>query len=86
MSGVPPLSPGAVPERVSAAGPQAVAEFRAALGFEAVLLDNLLSAALPEEEGGPRAASVAGTMADAIIAAGGAGIATGIVAPPGPGR
>ncbi len=77
---LPPLAPGAVPSSVQAEGPAAVETFRAALSFEKVLLDKLLTEALPEEEeeGTPRAAKLPETMADAIVAAGGAGIATGI--------
>jgi hypothetical protein len=70
--------PGAVPADVRAAGPQAVDGFRSALSFEKVLLDKLLSAALPEEEGEegtPKAANLAETLSDAIVSQGGAGIA-----------
>ncbi|HVY78177.1 MAG TPA: hypothetical protein VG898_06700 [Solirubrobacterales bacterium] len=83
---VPALAPGAVPPQIRAEGTQAVASFRAALGFEKVLIDKLLSEALPSEEGGPQAASLPETLADAIVSAGGAGIATGIFAAPGTGR
>jgi hypothetical protein len=87
---LPPLAPGAIPASVRGAGPQAVEQFRAALSFEEVLLGKLLSAALPEEEGGdPRAAQLPETLADAVVAAGGAGIATSLVGggggPAGPG-
>lgn len=80
---LPPLAPGAIPASVSSAGPQAVEEFHAALSFEKLLLGKLLSAALPEEEGGdPRAAQLPETLADAVVAAGGAGIATSLIADP----
>lgn len=53
----------------------------AGTGLEKILLQNLLAEALPEEgegeeEGaGPRAASMPETFADAIVAAGGVGLA-----------
>lgn len=79
---LPPLAPGTIPDSVRQAGPQAVEEFRAGLSFERVLLGKLLSEALPEEEGGdPRAAQLPETMADAIVAAGGAGLATAMLGP-----
>jgi hypothetical protein len=77
---LPPLAPGAIPSSVRSAGPQAVEEFRTALSFEQVLLGKLLSEALPEEEGGdPRAAQLPETLADAVVSAGGAGIATSLI-------
>jgi len=69
-------APDAIPAAVRAGGPDAVAGFRAALSFEKVLLDKLLSEALPEEEGAPHAASLAETVSSALVSAGGAGIAT----------
>jgi len=78
-----PLAPGTIPDSVRGAGPQAVEEFRAGLSFERVLLGKLLSAALPEEEegGDPRAAQLPETMADAIVAAGGTGLAAAMLGP-----
>lgn len=70
------LAPDAIPAAVRAGGPDAVAGFRAALSFEKVLLDKLLSEALPEEEGAPHAASLAETVSSALVSAGGTGIAT----------
>lgn len=74
---LPPLAPGAVPAAVREAGPAAVDSFRAALGFERVLLAELLREALPEPAGGGAAlmATAPETLADAIAAAGGTGIA-----------
>jgi hypothetical protein len=79
---LPPLGPGAIPDSVRAGGPQAVEGFRAALSFERTLIEKMLSAAMPEEEEGadPRVAELPETVADAIVAAGGAGIATSLVA------
>lgn len=79
VEALPPLGAGAIPTAVRAEGPDAVAGFRAALGFERILLNELLSEAMPKHEGGdPREASLPGTLADAIVAEGGAGIATGL--------
>jgi hypothetical protein len=79
MEALPPLAPGAIPATVRAEGPDAVAGFRAALGFERILLDELLSEAMPTHEGGdPREAGMPGTLADAIVSEGGAGMATGL--------
>lgn len=73
---LPPLAPGAIPAEVKTAGPQAVERFRSGLSFERLLLSQLLTEALPEEEGGePRVASLPQTLADAIVSRGGAGIA-----------
>lgn len=73
---LPPLAPGAVPADVRAQGPQAVDGFKAALSFERVLLGKLLAEALPEPETAlPSAATMPDTLADAIVAGGGAGIA-----------
>jgi hypothetical protein len=85
---LPPVAPGAIPDKVRAEGPKAVEGFEAALGFERLLLSQMLAEALPEEGGGegalgggePRAASMAETFADAISAAGGVGIAASLYA------
>jgi hypothetical protein len=77
------LAPEAIPAAVRAGGPDAVAGFRAALSFEKVMLDKLLAEALPEEdEGAPRAASLAETISSALVAGGGAGIATDLYGSP----
>jgi hypothetical protein len=82
LSGLPPVAPGAVPADVRAAGPQAVRGYESALGFERLLLSQLLTEALPEEgEGGegegaePKPVSMPETLAGAISASGGTGIA-----------
>jgi hypothetical protein len=70
---LPPLEPGAIPAGVN--DPQ---RFRAALGFERVLLGELLSNALPEQGEGPQAATFSDNLADALVARGGIGIAAEI--------
>ncbi len=80
MSGseaLPPLAPGAIPPSVRARGPDAIDDFRAALGFERILLTELLSGALPEPEelADPRMSMLPETLADAIVAQGGIGVA-----------
>jgi hypothetical protein len=76
VSGVPPLDPGVLPPAVRDAGPAAVDTFRSALGFERMLLGELLQSALPEpgDSAGPQAASLPDTLADAIAAQGGIGL------------
>lgn len=91
MSGaeaLPPLAPGAVPAAVRERGPEAVEGFRAGLGFERIFLTELLAGALPEPEEGadPRAGMLPETLADAIIAQGGIGVAAQIAAGPEAGR
>ena len=77
VEGLPALAPGAVPAEVRRAGPDAVEGFRAALGFERTLLSQMLTDALPEpEEGGdPRQANLPATIAHALVAQGGVGMA-----------
>jgi hypothetical protein len=72
---LPPLAPGAIPAAVREAGEQSVDRYRTALGFEQVLLGELLSTALPEQGDGPQAASLPDTLAGALVAGGGTGIA-----------
>jgi hypothetical protein len=86
----PPV-PGAVPPQVRHEGAAAVKGFRAALAFESMLLKQLLSEALPEAggageaEGGggegtglgsdPRLAGLPETVGEAVVEAGGLGLA-----------
>lgn len=76
MTAIPPLDAAAVPRDVRAAGPEAVDRFRTALGFERVLLGELLETALPEPSGdaGPQPAQLHDTFADALVANGGIGL------------
>lgn len=80
MTAVPPLDPAVLPPAVHAAGPDAVDRFRSALGFERVLLGELLQSALPADDGaaGPQAARLPDTLADALVAQGGVGIGAGL--------
>lgn len=79
MTGVPPIDPAVLPPAVRDAGPAAVDRFRGALGFERVLLGELLQSALPAEDGaGPQAAQLPDTLADALVAQGGIGIGAGL--------
>jgi hypothetical protein len=78
-----------VPAAIRAEGPGAVQGFRTALAFESILLKQMLAEALPEspagvaageEEGSaaamaPTAVSLPETVAEALIGAGGLGIA-----------
>ncbi len=77
----------AIPAAVRAEGPRAVAGYRAALSFERELLTKLLAEAMPESEGEePRAVGMPESLADAIVAAGGAGLAGDLYAADGGGR
>jgi hypothetical protein len=78
-----------VPAAIRAEGPDAVQGFRAALAFESILLKQMLAEALPEspagasageEEGSaftttPTVVSLPETVAEALVGAGGLGIA-----------
>jgi hypothetical protein len=84
---LPAVEPGALPREVRAGGPEAVDSFRAALGFERTLLVQLLKDVAPGrpeggaggEEGdaasGAHADLVPETLADALVARGGIGLA-----------
>jgi hypothetical protein len=80
----------AIPKEVSKEGSEAVNGYRAALQFEGMLLKQMLSEALPEsptgssEEGeeensafsyNPQVTSLPETVAEAVVGAGGLGIA-----------
>jgi hypothetical protein len=83
---LPVLAPGAIPAEVRRAGPAAVDDFRAGLGFERMLIAELLGEALPEQGGDPRAALLPETLADAIVARGGLGLAAELAPRGGPYR
>jgi Rod binding domain-containing protein len=82
---LPPLPPGTVlPADVRAGGPDAEKDYRTALAFERVLIGQLtkaMQATVPGEEDGAGAATktyrdmLPGTMADALVAGGGIGLA-----------
>jgi hypothetical protein len=77
LEALPALAPGAIPPEVRGGGPDAVAGFRTALGFERTLLTQMLSEAMPQPEEGadPREASMPSNFADALISQGGLGMA-----------
>lgn len=77
VEALPALAPGAIPAAVRDQSPAAVEGFKTALGFERTLLTQMLSEALPEPEEGsdPRQAELPGTLADALVAQGGLGMA-----------
>jgi Rod binding domain-containing protein len=76
-----------LPREIRAAGPQAQDEYRSALAFERVLLGQLTKAmqatVAPEGEGSAATKAytdrLPDTMADALIAGGGIGIASDLV-------
>lgn len=72
---LPPLDPGAIPPAVRQAGDASVDRYRTALGFEQVLLGEMLETALPEQGEGPQAAAIPDTLADSVMAQGGVGLA-----------
>lgn len=82
IGSLPPLDPGAVPREVRAGGPEAVDRFRSALGFERMLLGELLQTALPQAgpEAGPQPAQLHDTLADALVARGGIGLGADLYA------
>ena len=85
VSGLPELPPGTVlPAGVRAAGPDAQKEYATALAFERVLLGRLtkaMQATVPGEDDDASAATktyrdmLPGTIADALTAGGGIGLA-----------
>lgn len=86
MTGVPPLDPAVLPPAVRDAGPAAAERFQSALGFERVLLGELLQSALPApgDDAGPQVAQLPDTLADALVAQGGIGIGAGLFEALGP--
>jgi hypothetical protein len=80
---LPAVEPGALPREVRAGGPEAVDSFRAALGFERTLLVQLLKDVAPGRPDGEQGDAASGayadlvpeTLADALVARGGIGLA-----------
>ncbi len=71
IDGLPPLPPG-----TGARSPADREAYRAALGFEQVLLGELVQAMVPESLGeGPYAGPVQDAFAGGLLAAGGVGLA-----------
>lgn len=63
-----------VPAAVRQEGTDAVRNYRAALSFESMLLEQMLGEVLPEEEGAS-VTTLSQTVAEAVIGAGGLGVA-----------
>ena len=85
---LPPLAPGTVlPADVRNAGPGAQQEYRTALAFERVLISQLtkaMQATVGGEDGGSAGTQayrdmLPDTMADALVAGGGIGLASDLV-------
>ena len=78
MEGVPVISDAALPSAVRAGSDADKQAYKAALGFEKVLLGELvkeMTAATPSLTEGPRGDAVADAMTDAFASAGGIGLA-----------
>jgi hypothetical protein len=76
--GLPAIADAALPRDVRAGSAADKEAYKAALGFEQVLLGELvreLAAATPSLSEGPRAGAVQDAMTDALSAAGGIGLA-----------
>ena len=63
-----------VPAEVRQEGADAVRGYRAALSFESMLLEQMLGEVLPEEEGAS-VTTLSQTVAEAVVGAGGLGVA-----------
>jgi hypothetical protein len=77
LQGLGPLAPGVLPVELRTASPERKQEYAAALGFERQLVAELakgLTRSL-ERGAGPRGHLVSGALADAVVQAGGLGIA-----------
>lgn len=64
----------AIPAQVRQEGTDAVHGYRAALSFESMLLEQMLGEVLPEEEGAS-VTTLSQTVAEAVVGAGGLGVA-----------
>jgi hypothetical protein len=72
---LPAVPAGALPREVREAGDDARQTYRAALGFERMLLGELTKAMGAAGGTGPQAELIGDTLADAVTAGGGAGLA-----------
>ena len=78
MSGLPAIADAALPAAVRAGSDAEKRAYRAALGFEQVLMGELvaeMTAASPSLSEGPRAGAITDAMTAALAAAGGIGLA-----------
>jgi hypothetical protein len=77
-SGLPPVAETALPATVRAGSPQDKSDYKAALGFEQVLLGQLVESMLPEDSdlaSGPYADTVKDAFAKGVTDSGGIGLA-----------
>ena len=76
LPGLPPVPATAIPRDVRDAGPRAEREYRTALGFEQLLVGRLVRTAMPAgEDGDARASLIPEALTDALMTAGGLGLA-----------
>jgi hypothetical protein len=75
MDALPPISDAALPRDVRTGSTADKQAYKAALGFERVLLGELVKEMAPSLAEGPRADSVTDALTDALASAGGIGIA-----------
>ena len=77
-TGLPPIAETALPAAVRAGSAADKREYKAALGFEQVLLGQLVQSLIPEESdlaGGPYADTIKDAFAEGIVNSGGLGLA-----------
>ncbi len=76
VQGLPPVPAAALPREIREGSRADRNAYEAALGFERMLVARLVETAAPErEDAGPHAAAVTGAFADALMTAGGLGLA-----------
>ncbi len=79
MPALPPVAEAALPREVRAGTATDREAYKTALGFERLLVAQLAEQALPQDEGaGPHGAAVQDAFADALMNAGGLGLAARI--------
>ena len=78
LSGLPPIPETALPAAVRTGSAQDKRSYTAALGFEQVMLGQLVKAMVPEDSGlasGPYGSAVTDAFAQGIASSGGVGLA-----------
>ena len=76
LGALPAVPESAMPRDVRAGSAEDKQAYRTALGFERLLVAQLVERAMPgDEKAGPRAAAVHDAFADALMTAGGLGLA-----------
>ena len=79
MPALPPVAESALPREVRAGSAADKQAYKTALGFERLLVAQLAEQALPQDDGaGMHCAAVQDAFADALMNAGGVGLAAGI--------